>query len=68
MPKPEKNFDAVAMMRTIRDRLSADIEGMSLEQERAWLESQEISDPILRRLRDGATQQSAAAAGASRRR
>jgi hypothetical protein len=44
------------MMRSIRDKVSTDIEGMTLEQELAWLSSQELSDPFLKRLRDGAAQ------------
>jgi hypothetical protein len=56
MSKNEKKFDAVAMMRSIRDRLSTEIEGMTLEEELAWLASQELKDPFLRRLRDRAAQ------------
>ena len=55
MNRPPKNFDAVAMMRSIRDKVSNDIEGMTLEQELAWLASQKLSDPFLKRLRDGAS-------------
>jgi len=33
MRRTEKKFDAVAMMRSIRDRISAEIEGMTLEEE-----------------------------------
>ena len=36
MSRPEKTFDAVAMMRSIRERISAEIQGMTLEQELAW--------------------------------
>lgn len=61
MSKTEKKFDAVAMMRSARDRISAVIEGMNLEEELKWLASQEIDDPFLRRLRDRAAQQAAAA-------
>ena len=50
MTRPKKGFDAVAMMRSIRDKISTDIEGMTLEQELAWLSSQELSDPFLKRL------------------
>ena len=50
MSKTEKKFDAVAMMRSIRDKLSAEFEGMTLEEELAWLASQEFEDPFLRRL------------------
>jgi hypothetical protein len=56
MTRPKKGFDAVAMMRSLRDKVSIDIEGMTLEQELAWLSSQELSDPFLKRLRDGAAQ------------
>ena len=57
MNRNEKAFDAVAMMRSIRERISAEIQGMTLEQELAWLASQEIQDPFLKRLRDRAAQQ-----------
>lgn len=67
MPRTEKDFDAVAMMRTIRDKVSAEIEGMTLEEELAWLAAQELSDPFLQRLRDGATLRSSAPAGVARR-
>ncbi len=62
MSRAEKDFDAVAMMRSIRDRISAKIEGMTLEEELEWLASQELEDPFLKRLRDKAAQ----SAGASR--
>ena len=61
MSNPRKQFDAVAMMRSIRDRISAEIEHMTLEEELAWLASQEIKDPFLQRLRDRAAQQADAA-------
>ena len=68
MSRTEKKFDAVGMMRTIRDKMSAEIEGMALDQELAWLASQKIDDPFLRRLQDRATRQADSADGASRRR
>jgi len=68
MSRIEKKFDAVRMMRSIRDKMSAEIEGMTLEKELAWLASQELNDPFLRRLRDRAAQQADAADDASRRR
>ena len=68
MSRTEKKFDAVRMMRSIRDKMSAEIEGMTLEQELAWLALQELKDPFLRRLRDRAAQQADAAGDASRRR
>ncbi len=64
MSRTEKQFDAVRMMRSTRDKMSAEIEGMTLEQELAWLTSQGVDDPFLRRLRDRATQPALAAAGA----
>jgi hypothetical protein len=67
MSKTEKSFDAVAMMRSARDRISAEIEGMTLEEELKWLASQDLQDPFLKRLRDSA-QQAAAADATSRRR
>jgi hypothetical protein len=67
MSKTEKSFDAVAMMRSARDRISAEIEGMTLEEELKWLASQDLQDPFLRRLRDCAAQQAAAAATSRRR-
>ncbi len=68
MNKTEKEFDAVAMMRSVRDRISAEIEDMILEEELEWLASQKIDDPFLRRLRDRAAQQPVARDGTSRRR
>jgi hypothetical protein len=60
MSKSEKTFDAVAMMRSARDRISAEIEGMTLEEELKWLASQQIDDPYLEDLRDPAAQQAEA--------
>jgi hypothetical protein len=42
MSRTDNKFDAVAMMRLARDRLSAEIEGMTLEEELNWLASQKI--------------------------
>ncbi len=61
MSKTEKQFDAVAMMRSARDKISAEIEGMTLEEELKWLATQELNDPFLERLRDRAAQQADAA-------
>ena len=61
MSKSEKKFDAVAMMRSARDKISAEIDGMTLEEELKWLASQEVPDPFLKRLRDRAAQQADAA-------
>lgn len=68
MSRTEKKFDAVEMMRSIRDRISAEIEGMTLEEELAWLASQEIQDPFLKRLRDRAAQRADSADDASHHR
>lgn len=66
MSRNEKKFDAVAMMRSIRDRVSAEIEGMTLEEELKWLASQDLEDPFLNRLRDKASRQATPASRASR--
>jgi hypothetical protein len=60
MNSTDKKFDAVAMMRSIRDRLSAQIKGMTLEEELEWLASQDLKDPFLRRLREKAAQRAEA--------
>ena len=60
MSKVEKTFDAVAMMRLARDKISTEIEGMTLDEELKWLASQKVDDPFLRRLRERATQQNVA--------
>ncbi len=57
MSETKKKFDAVTMMREARDKVSAEIEGMTLEEELQWLASQELQDPLLRRLRERAAQQ-----------
>lgn len=61
MSETEKKFDAVALMRSARDRISAEIEGMALAEELTWLASQEIHDPFLKRLRDRAARPAGAA-------
>ena len=68
MSRTEKKFDAVAMMRSIRDRISAHIDGMTLEEELEWLASQDLKDPFLARLRDKAARQTDPAGDASDRR
>ena len=67
MSSTKKTFDAVEMMRTIRDSFSAEIEGMTLEEEREWLASRDVKDPFLRRLLAKAAQERVAPAGALRR-
>ena len=61
MSNPTKKFDAVAMMRAARDKISAEIDGMTLDEELGWLASQELHDPFLECLRDRAAQQPNAA-------
>ena len=67
MSSPKKTFDAVQMMRAIRDQLSAQIGGMTLDEELAWLASQPLEDPFLERLRRKAAQPRVAAGGRSAR-
>ena len=66
MSSTRKTFDAVEMMRTIRDSFSAEIEGMTLEEEREWLASRDVKDPFLRHLLEEA-RRSDATSGALRR-
>lgn len=54
MMRNEKKFDAAAMMRSIRNKISSEIEGMNLEEELEWLASQEYQYPFMERLRDKA--------------
>jgi len=68
MSRTEKKFDAVAMMRSTRDRISAHIEGMTLKQELTWLASQDLKDPFLERLREKAVPRADPTGHASRRR
>jgi hypothetical protein len=37
--KPEKKFDAIKVMRKIRDKISLEIMNMTYEQERAYLDN-----------------------------
>lgn len=67
MSRTEKKFDAVAMMRSIRDRISAHIEGMTLEEELKWLAAQDLKDAFLERLRERAAQQADPTGDALRR-
>ena len=60
-----KTFDAVQMVRVVRDEVSGTIATMSVEEENRWLRSAEFVDPTLRRLIQLAAQQGAAADGAT---
>ena len=48
--REKKEFDCVKTTREIRDRLSVELAGMSLEDRIQWLNSRDFSDPLLRRL------------------
>jgi len=62
-----KKFDAVQVIRSIRNDVSSQIARMSVDEENRWLRSTEFSDPRLQRLMDLAAQQGAAADRAPRR-
>jgi hypothetical protein len=51
-----KTFDAVHMVRAVRDEVSTTIATMSVEEENRWLRSAEFSDRRLRHLMDLAAQ------------
>ena len=56
-----KTFDCVENMRQARDKLSAEIEGMSYDELVQWLRSRRYTDPLLQRLAEKAAQQADAA-------
>jgi hypothetical protein len=58
-------FDYVKTAREARDRISAEIDGMSHEQLVSWLRSHRYADPLLARLAAKAAQHADPAAGAS---
>ena len=62
-----KTFDAVQMVRAVRDEMSSAITTMSVEEENRWLRTTEFSDAKLRRLMELAAQQRAGADGAASR-
>ena len=53
MARTEKQFDAVQMMRSIRDRISEEIKGMTFEEEQAYIceRLRDASTPLPRHLR-----------------
>lgn len=63
-----KTFDAVELMRSIRDQLVRETEGMTVADEIRFLSRARFDRPLLRRLAERAAQQRHAAGGASRRR
>ena len=64
----QKAFDAVQLMRSVRDEISRETQDMTVAEELRWLESTQFDDPTLARLAQRAAQQRAGAAGASRHR
>lgn len=59
--RSSKTFDCVQSMRQARDKLSAEIEGMSYDELVQWLRIHRYTDPILQRLAEQAAQQADAA-------
>lgn len=55
--RSSKTFDCVQAMRKARDKLSAEIEGMSYDELVQWLRSRRYTDPVLQRLAEKAAQQ-----------
>jgi hypothetical protein len=66
-PKSDE-FDCVKTAREARDRISAEIDGMSHEHLVSWLRSHRYADPLLARLAAKAAQRTDPGAGASYRR
>ena len=64
MSKTVKKFVAVAMMPSSGDKVAAESESMTLDEDVRWLASQELPDPFLERLRDRAAQHRAPASAA----
>jgi len=61
MNETPKTFDCVESMRQARDKLSAEIAGMSYDELVEWLRRHRYSDPLLRDLAEKAGQQRDAA-------
>jgi N-acetylglucosamine kinase-like BadF-type ATPase len=59
--RSSKTFDCVESMRQVRDKLSAEIEGMSYDELVRWLRSRRYTDPVLQRLAEKAARQADAA-------
>ena len=59
--RSSKTFDCVQSMRQARDRLSAEIEGMSYNELVEWLRAHHYKDPLLQGLAEKAAQQADAA-------
>jgi len=56
-----KTFDCVQNMRQARDKLSAEIEGMTYDELVQWLRSYRYTDPVLQRIAEKPAQQADAA-------
>ncbi|TVQ39180.1 MAG: hypothetical protein EA384_07190 [Spirochaetaceae bacterium] len=56
-----KTFDCVKSMRQARDKLSAEVEGMSHDQLVEWFRNHQYSDPVHQRLAERAAQKADAA-------
>jgi len=59
--RSSKTFDCVQSMREARDKLSAEIEGMTYDEMLRWIRSRRYRDPVLQRLAEKAAQQADAA-------
>ena len=62
----KRDFDAVQLMRSLRDKVAAEIESLSAEEQLARLE-RPLSDPLLEKIREMAIRPSDAASDTSRR-
>ena len=62
----EKEFDAVRLMRSLRDKVATEIESLSPEEQLARL-NPPFSDPLLEKIRQMAVQPADAAVDARRR-
>lgn len=62
----EKEFDAVKLMRSLRDKMAAEIESLSPQEQLARLD-RPLSDPLLEKIRQMAVQPADAAGDALRR-
>jgi len=59
--RSSKTFDCVQSMRQARDKLSAEIEGMSYDELVQWLRIHRYADPVLQRLAEKAAHKADAA-------
>lgn len=52
--RSNRTFDCVQNMRKAREKLSAELEGMTYAEMRRWIRSQRYENPVLQRLADRA--------------